>query len=104
MPRRSFLYALGLALLMLFTLRWRACWWPFIFRPPKGILPSRPNVFREGEERLVSVVHGRDVEAAVRKAIDLVGGIEKLDVQGKSILLKPNILDGSPLPQRPIQR
>jgi uncharacterized protein (DUF362 family) len=98
MPRRSFLYALGLALLILFTLRWRACWWPFIFRPPKGILPSRPNVFREGEERLVSVVHGREVEAAVRKAIDLVGGIEKLDVQGKSILLKPNILDGSPPP------
>jgi uncharacterized protein (DUF362 family) len=97
-PRRSFLYALGLALIMLFTLRWRACWWPIVFRPPKGTLPSRPNVFREGEKKLVSVVHGRDAEAMVRAAIDLIGGIEKLNVQGKSILLKPNILDGSPPP------
>jgi uncharacterized protein (DUF362 family) len=34
----------------------------------------------------------------VRTAIDLIGGIEKLDVLGKSILLKPNILSGSPPP------
>lgn len=97
-PRRSFLYALGLVLLILFSLRWRACWWPFIFRPPKGTFPSRPNVFREGERKLVGIVHGRDVEAMVRGAIDLIGGIEKLDVRGKSILLKPNLLDGSPPP------
>jgi uncharacterized protein (DUF362 family) len=52
----------------------------------------------EGEKKLVSIVHGRDVEAVVRRAIDLIGGMEKLNVQGKSILLKPNILDGSPPP------
>ena len=98
MPRRSFLYVLGLAFLMLFTFRWRAIWWPFIVRPKKGVLQPRPNPFKEGKKRLVSMVHGRDVEKMVRTAIDLIGGIEKLDVVGKSILLKPNILDGSPPP------
>jgi uncharacterized protein (DUF362 family) len=96
MPRRSFLYVLGIALLLLFTFRWRSCWWPFIIRPKKGIpLPGRPNPFKEGEKTLVSIVHGRDVEKMVRTAIDLIGGIERLDVLGKSILLKPNILSGS---------
>jgi uncharacterized protein (DUF362 family) len=96
MPRRSFLYVLGIALLLLFTFRWRSCWWPFIIRPKKGIpLPARPNSFKEGEKTLVSIVHGIDVEKMVKTAIDLIGGIERLDVLGKSILLKPNILSGS---------
>lgn len=99
MPRRSFLYALGIALLILFTFRWRSFWWPFIIRPKKGTpLPTKLNPFKEGEKTLVSIVHGRDVEKMVRTAIDLIGGIEKLDVLGKSILLKPNILSGSPPP------
>jgi uncharacterized protein (DUF362 family) len=99
MPRRSFLYALGIALLILFTFRWRGVWWPFIIRPKKGTpLPTKLNPFKEGEKTLVSIVHGRDVEKMVRTAIDLIGGIEKLDVLGKSILLKPNILSGSPPP------
>ena len=99
MPRRSFLYVLGIALLMLFTFRWRGFWWPFIIRPKKGTpLPTKLNPFKEGEKTLVSIVHGRDVEKMVRTAIDLIGGIEKLDVLGKSILLKPNILSGSPPP------
>jgi uncharacterized protein (DUF362 family) len=99
MPRRSFLYALGIALLILFTFRWRGYWWPFIVRPKKRTpLPPRSNPFKEGKKILVSIVHGRDVEKMVRTAIDLIGGIEELDVLGKSILLKPNILDGSPPP------
>lgn len=99
MPRRSFLYALGVALLVLFALRWRVVWWPFLIQPKKGtLLPSRPNPFKEGGKTLVSIVHGRDAEKMVRTAIDLMGGIERLDVRGKSILLKPNILSGSPPP------
>jgi uncharacterized protein (DUF362 family) len=98
MPRRSFLYALGLALLILFTFRFRAWWWPFIFRPRKGVPPLRPNVFKDNGKTQVSLVHGKEVEEMVRTAIDLIGGIEKLDVHRKSILLKPNILAGTPPP------
>jgi uncharacterized protein (DUF362 family) len=98
MPRRSFLIALGLIILMLFTFRWRTIWWPFLFRPKKGTLQPRPNPFVEGEKRLVSIIHGRNVETMVRTAIELIGGVERLDVLGKSVLLKPNILDSSPPP------
>ncbi len=99
MSRRSFLYALGIALLMFFTFYLRGYWWPFIIRPKKGVpLPIKLNRFKEGEKTLVSIVHGRDIEKNVRTAIDLIGGIEKLDVLRKTILLKPNILSGSPPP------
>ena len=98
MPRRSFLIVLGLTILMLFTFRWRTIWWPFLFRPRKEKVQPRPNPFVQGEKSLVSVVHGRDVEKIVRTAIDLIGGVGRLDVIGKSVLLKPNLLDGSPPP------
>ncbi|MDI6764918.1 MAG: DUF362 domain-containing protein [Thermodesulfobacteriota bacterium] len=98
MPRRSFLIALGLIILMLFTFRWRTIWWPFLFRPKKRTPQPRPNPFVEGEKRLVSIVHGRNVEKMVRTAIELIGGVERLDVLGKSVLFKPNILDASPPP------
>jgi len=57
-----------------------------------------PNRFKEGDRTSVSVVHGRDVEKMVREAIDLIGGLEKLDIEGKTVLLKPNVLNGSPPP------
>ncbi|OGP78130.1 MAG: hypothetical protein A2V86_03020 [Deltaproteobacteria bacterium RBG_16_49_23] len=98
MPRRSFLIVLGVTILMFFTFRWRAIWWHFLFRPKKGMVQSRRNRFVEGEKGLLSIVHGRNVEKAVRNAIDLIGGMEKLDVFGKSVLLKPNILDALPSP------
>ena len=102
MPRRSFLLVVlaGVAaVLMFFAFRFQACLWPFIFRPKKGpSLSPRPNPFREGEKRVASIVHGGDVEKVVRSAIDLIGGIGKLDVLGKSVLLKPNILSSAPPP------
>jgi uncharacterized protein (DUF362 family) len=98
MPRRSFLIVLGVTILMLFTFRWRTIWWPFFFRPREGKVQPRPNPFVEGEKSLVSVVHGRDIEKMVKTAIDLIGGVERLDIVGKSVLLKPNVLCGSPPP------
>lgn len=105
MARRSFLIALGVALLMLFTFRLRAFWRPFIISPRKGDrLPSRPNPFREGDKVSAAIVHGRDIEKNVREALDLIGGIERLEVLGKTVLLKPNIVSGVLSPPRPIQR
>jgi len=99
LARRSFLVALGVALLMFFTFRLRVFWRPFVLSPKKGDrLPSRPNVFREGDKASVGIVHGRDVEKCVGEALDLIGGIEKLDVSDKTILLKPNIVSGSLCP------
>jgi uncharacterized protein (DUF362 family) len=96
MPRRSLLMGLGIALLALFTFRLRAFWRPFIVSPRKGDRPpARPDPFMEGGKAPVGIVHGSDIERAVREAIDLIGGMEKLDVLGKAILLKPNIVSGA---------
>jgi uncharacterized protein (DUF362 family) len=96
MPRRSFLITLGIAFLMLFALRLKAFWRPFIVSPRKGNRPpSRPNAFKTEDRASVGVVHGRDPERMVREAFDLIGGIEKLDLLGKVILLKPNIVSGA---------
>ena len=99
LPRRSFLFALGAAILLLFVSLWRACWRPLIIWPRKGTIPEAgPNRFKEGDKASVSVVHGSDVERMVRTAIDLIGGLERLDIRGETVLLKPNILSGSPPP------
>ena len=96
MPRRSFLIALGTAFAMLFAFRLRAFWRPFLISPKKGDRPpSRPNPFKEENRVSVAIVHGRDPEKMVREAIDLIGGIEKLDVLEKVVLLKPNIVSGA---------
>jgi uncharacterized protein (DUF362 family) len=96
MPRRSFLITFGIALLMLFTLRFHVFWRPFLISPKKGDRPpARPNSFKEDGSASVSIVHGRDVEKMVSEAIDILGGMEKLDVFGKTVLLKPNIVSGA---------
>jgi len=56
-PRRSFLYGLGVALLMLFTFHWRGYWWPSSFGRKRSSSPTKLNRFKEGEKTLVSIVH-----------------------------------------------
>jgi uncharacterized protein (DUF362 family) len=98
-PRRSFLLTFFAALLLFVIFFWRACWRPFLIWPRKGAVSQPgPNRFKEGDKAPVGVVHGRDVEKMVRTAVDLIGGFERLDVRGKTVLLKPNILDGAPPP------
>jgi uncharacterized protein (DUF362 family) len=43
------------------------------------------------ERPLVSLVKGRDVDAMVRRAIKVIGGIEALVSPGSRILIKPNV-------------
>ncbi len=96
MPRRSFLIALGTAFVMLFAFRLRVFWKPFLISPKKRDRPlPRPNPFVEGNRSSVAVVHGRELEKMVREAITLIGGIERLDVFEKVVLLKPNIVSGA---------
>ena len=96
MARRSFLIVLGTAFVLLFAFRLRAFWRPFLISPKKGDRPpSRPNPFKEENRVSVAIVHGRDPEKMVGEAIDLIGGIERLDVLEKVVLLKPNIVSGA---------
>ncbi|MBI3621592.1 MAG: DUF362 domain-containing protein [Nitrospirae bacterium] len=60
-------------------------------RPP-------PNPFIKDGKVLVSVVRGEDVDHMVREAVKLIGGLDRLSVRGKTVLVKPNVLSGEPPP------
>lgn len=54
-----------------------------LFAPDAVAMPpprTPPNPFVSGERSLVAVVRGMDVPATVRRAIDLPGGPERLDL------------------------
>ena len=46
---------------------------------------------------IVSIVKGKDIEAMVDEAIDLIGGIESIVKPGNVILIKPNVHGAHPL-------
>jgi uncharacterized protein (DUF362 family) len=50
------------------------------------------NVFRRRGKSLVSAVGGRDVKEMVGKAVSLIGGFERLEIKGRSVLVKPNVV------------
>lgn len=64
--------------------------------------PDLNNPYIEGGKSLVSVVQGtdrpEDVTQMVRSSVDLLGGIGKIDVTGRSVLVKPNMNSNSPHP------
>lgn len=56
------------------------------------------NPFKNGSKSLVSMVHGTNVPAMVERAIELIGGLEKLQLAGTHTLLKPNVVGGGTPP------
>lgn len=60
--------------------------------------PQKSNVYTRDGHSLVSVVRGRDVDAAVRRAVALIGGLEPMDVRGREVVIKPNCNSGDPYP------
>jgi len=48
------------------------------------------------DERVMSIIKGKERVAAVRKAIDLLGGIERFVKPGERILIKPNVAFATP--------
>ncbi|MBI2087727.1 MAG: DUF362 domain-containing protein [Deltaproteobacteria bacterium] len=100
LSRRSILYLVSLLVLSVALFRWRTTLKNLLSRR-QTVLPVQtkfPNHFTEGDKALVSLVRGDNVDQTVREAIDLIGGIEKLAVNGKTVLLKPNVVSGEPSP------
>lgn len=56
------------------------------------------NRFRAGGKTLVGVAGGKDPERMIREAVDLIGGFGALEIRGKKVLVKPNIVSGEPNP------
>ena len=98
--RRSIFYLAFLLIISFILFRWRTTLKNLIFRPEAEgrFQPKFPNPFVEGNKTLVGLVHGDDVEPMVREAIGLIGGLERLELKGKTVLVKPNVVSGNPSP------
>lgn len=69
------------------------------FKPKKKSLPRlRENIFTEGNYALIGVAGGSDVKGMIKDAVSLIGGFEKLNIKGKTALVKPNVVSGEPNP------
>jgi uncharacterized protein (DUF362 family) len=58
----------------------------------------KENPFVADGKSLVAVVGGRDIKRMIKDSVSLIGGFDKLNVQRKTILLKPNIVSGRKSP------
>jgi uncharacterized protein (DUF362 family) len=55
------------------------------------------NLFMENEKPLLVVVEGDNLQKMLEAGLEAIGGLEKL-VSGKSVVMKPNILNSQPPP------
>lgn len=101
LTRRTVLTMAGLAALGITVPSCRQMLRQMLFAPKATpASPSTPlaNPFTARGRSLVSMVHGRDVPAMVRRAIELLGGIERLELRGQRTLVKPNVVSGEASP------
>ncbi|MCK6468220.1 MAG: DUF362 domain-containing protein [Candidatus Brocadia sinica] len=98
--RYPLFYVIGISIYLILNLRWRYVFKHLFLRPKtkKVHLQQIPNVYKDNDKILVSLVQGEDIYAMLKEGIELLGGLEKLDIQGKSVLIKPNIVNRYPNP------
>ncbi len=93
-------YKIGVSIFLFLKLRWGDLF-KLLLAKPKTKVPNHnynQNIFKEENKALVSIVQGDDMHAMLREGLQLLGGLEKLDIKGKSILIKPNIVNRYPSP------
>jgi uncharacterized protein (DUF362 family) len=101
LTRRTLLTLAGLAALGITTPACRQMLKQMLFSPEAAPAPPpKPfaNPFKARGKSLVAMVHGSDVPAMVRRAADLIGGIDRLGLKGMRTLVKPNVVSGEPPP------
>jgi uncharacterized protein (DUF362 family) len=99
--RRILITLAGLAALGVVIPACRKMLGQMLFRPkarPVQAPSVAGNPFRSGSQSLVALVHGDDVARMVHHAIDLIGGLEPLQLGGMHVLLKPNVVGGEAPP------
>jgi uncharacterized protein (DUF362 family) len=64
---------------------------------------TRENVYTAGGKSLVAAVGGTDIQKMVREAVSLIGGLRKIDVRNRTVLVKPNVVSarGNPTTTNP---
>jgi uncharacterized protein (DUF362 family) len=101
LTRRTVLTLAGLAALGITVPACRQMLRQMLFSPealPAAAPPPTGNPFRDAGKSLVAIVHGDDPAAMVRRALELIGGLDRLDLRGRRTLVKPNVVSGSPPP------
>lgn len=65
-----------------------------LFRDPADRVQaeSGDNPFIRGSKSPVAVVGGRELPVMVEKAVSLIGGFDRLQLKGKNVLVKPNVV------------
>jgi len=98
--RRFMLYLSGLSILFFFPLGCRRSMKNLFFSPEGETInpPKFENPYMSGENAVVGIVGGEDIKEMVGEAVSLIGGLGKIDVKGKSVLVKPNVVTGDPHP------
>ncbi|HVG01659.1 MAG TPA: DUF362 domain-containing protein [Nitrospira sp.] len=101
--RRELFHNAGFGLLLL----------PAILRSPRNVLghllfdpggplvtprPRPVNPFKRNGKSLVAIVYGKEPSQMLQRAMNLLGGMDRLDLRGKRVLLKPNVLNDRPPP------
>src|SRR5216684_1326271 len=72
-----------------------------LFEPEGGLVPAKPlpiNPFMRDGKALVAIVRGDDPHAMLKAGIELIGGIGRLALHGKRVLIKPNVVNDRPPP------
>lgn len=93
-------YIIGVSIYLFIKLRWTDLF-KFLLTKPKTKKinhKSSRNVYMEADKAIVSVVQGDDIYMMLREGINLTGGLERLDIKGKTVLIKPNIVNRYPSP------
>ena len=93
-------YVIGITIYLILKFKWRFVL-TYLFSKPqaKKIYPEpTSNVYKNDEKALVSIVQGDNIYAMLRAGLELLGGLERLDIKGKSVLIKPNIVNRYPSP------
>ncbi len=69
---------------------------------PKPKREERPKIalnrFLDGDKALVGIATGSGPKEMITEALGLIGGLERLDVRGKRVLVKPNVVSRKPHP------
>jgi uncharacterized protein (DUF362 family) len=67
----------------------------FLKGSKETLIPAhKKNPFLRDGKNLISVVHGKDIKRVVKESIDAIGGLKKIDIRDKTVLVKPNIVGG----------
>lgn len=93
-------YIVGVTIFLILKLQWRYAFRHHFLKPRANKIHPNPsrNVYKDSDKTLVSIVHGDDIYALLKEGINLIGGLERMNIKGKSVLIKPNIVNCYPSP------